>query len=79
MADLVQYLGLQAPLSEIINKLEPVYGTVVSFDISMQNFYKLQGKTERMTVYVTQLEGALNAVQQKYPTMLSASMVKKNT
>ena len=39
-ADLVQYLGLQALVSEIINKLELVYGTVASFDILMQNIYK---------------------------------------
>ena len=46
--NLVQYLGPQVLVSEIINKLELVYGTVVSFDILMQNFYKLQhGKAEK--------------------------------
>ena len=54
IADLVQYLGLQAPVAEIINNLELVYGTVASFDILMQNFYKLQhGKTEKVMLYVT--------------------------
>ena len=44
----------------------------------MQKFYKLQqGKTEKVTVYVIQLEGAPNAVQQEYPTMLSVSKVHK--
>ena len=34
---------------------------MASFDILMQNFYKLQqGKTEKVMLYVTQLEGALN-------------------
>ena len=33
MAHLVQYLGPQALVTEIINKLELVYGTVASFDI----------------------------------------------
>ena len=48
MADPVGYLDLQAPVSEIINKLELVYGTMASFDILMQNFYKLQQvKAER--------------------------------
>ena len=56
-ADLVWYLGLQAPVSEIINKLELVYGTMTSFNILMQNFYKLQkGKTEEVAVYVIKLE-----------------------
>ena len=79
MADLVWYLSLQAPGSEIRNKLELVYGTGASFDILMQNFYKLQqGKTEKVTVHVTQLEGALNAAQQEYPMMLSTSEVQKH-
>ena len=76
MADLVQYLGLHAPVSEIINSFELVYGTVAFFDILMQNFYKLQqGKSEKVTVYVTQLERALNACQQEYPKILSMSKV----
>ena len=54
MTDLVQCLGPQAPVAEIINKLELVYGTVASFDILMQIFYKLQqGKTETVMLYVT--------------------------
>ena len=44
----------------------------------MQNFYKLQGKTKKVTLYVTQLEEALNVVQQEYPMMLSMSMVQKH-
>ena len=58
MADLVQYLGPHAPVSEIITKLELKYGTVASFDILMQNLYKLQqGKIEKVLAYVTPLEG----------------------
>ena len=45
----------------------------------MQNFYKLQqGRTEKVTLYVTQLEGALNAVQQEYPRMLSVNEVQQH-
>ena len=48
MANLVWNLWPQALVSEIINKLELVYGTVASFDILIQNFYKLQqGRTEK--------------------------------
>ena len=42
VTDLVQYLGPQALVSEIINKLELLYGSMASFDILMQNFYELQ-------------------------------------
>ena len=41
MADPVWYLGLQALVAKIMNKLELVYRTVASFDILMQNFYKV--------------------------------------
>ena len=76
-ATLVQYLGLQALVSEIINKLELTYGTMASFDILMQKFYKLQqDKAEKVTFFVTCLEGALDVVQQEYPMMLSASQVQ---
>ena len=65
-------------MSEIIHKFELVYGKVASLDVIMQNFYKLQeGKTEKVTVYVIQLVGALNVAQQEYCTMLSASKVQK--
>ena len=78
-ADLVQYLDLQALASEIINKLELVYGTIASFSVLMQNLYKLQqGRTEKVTLYVTQLEGALNVVQEEYLTMLSANEVQQH-
>ena len=68
MADLVWYLGLHAPVSDIINKVELIYGTVTSFDILMHNYYKLQqGKTERVPLYGTHLEGVLNTIQWEYP------------
>ena len=66
-------------MAEIINKLELIYGAMVSFDILMQNFYKLQqGKTEKVMLYVTQLEGTLNVVQQEYLMWLGMSEVQKH-
>ena len=51
---------------------------MVSFDILMQNFYKLQqGKMDKVMLYVTQLEGGLNVIQQEYMMMLSASEVQQ--
>ena len=78
MADPVWYLGLQSPVSEIINKLELIYGTVASFDILKQSFYKLQqGKMEKLLVHVTHLEGMVNVVQQEYPMIVRAIKVQK--
>ena len=63
-------------MSEIINKLELIYGTVASFDIVMQTLYKPQGKTEKVLVYAIHLGRALNVVKQEYPMMLSVSEVQ---
>ena len=52
---------------------------MASFDFLMQNFCKLQqGKSEKVTLYVTQLEGALNEVQKEYLTMLSTNEVQQH-
>ena len=78
VADLFQSLGLHGAVSHIINKLELMCGTIASFNILMQNFYKLQqGRMERVLICVIQLEGVLNVVQQEYPNMLHASKVQK--
>ena len=64
-------------MTEIINKLELGYGTIACFDILMQNIYKLQqGKTEKVMLYVTQLDGAWNTLQQEYLTMMSVREVQ---
>ena len=50
-------------MAEIINKLVLVYGTVASHNILLQNFFKIQqDKMEKVTLFATQLEGALNVV-----------------
>ena len=70
---------MQALVSEIINKLELACGTVTSFDILMQNFYKLQqGRTEAVTLHVAQLKETLNVIQQEYLTVLSINEVQQN-
>ena len=77
--DLVRYLGSHYLISNIINMLELVYGTLGSFDILMQNFCKLQqGRMEKVPVYMIQLEEVINTVQQEYPNMMSASKVQKH-
>ena len=46
-ANLVQYLGQQTLVSEIISKLELVCGTMVSFDILMQKFFTSYGRVKQ--------------------------------
>ena len=39
-ADMTQYMGPTAGVSDILEKLSVIFGTVASFDVLMQNFYK---------------------------------------
>ena len=44
-ADMARYMGPTADVSEILEKLSVIFGTVASFDVLMQNFYTIsQGK-----------------------------------
>ena len=40
-ADMAWYMGPTASISDILEKLSVIFGTVVSFDVLMQNFYKI--------------------------------------
>ena len=62
---LVYYLGPNAPVSQMVNKL----GLMC---ILMQNFYRLQQvKTKLVHAYVTHLEGSLYNLQKDHPHLLS--------
>ena len=79
VADLGHYLGPHAPVSEIINKLELLYGTIASFHVLIQKFYKLhKGEMEKIPAYMTLMEGALDAVQQECLNLLSIGKVQKH-
>ena len=77
--DLVCYLGQNAPVSHMLNKLHLMYVMVASFDIIMQTFYRLQqAKTERIPVYITHLKEVLNVVWQNHPHMLSVAEIQSH-
>ena len=47
-ADMAHYMGPTASVSKIFEKLSVIFGTVMSFDMLMQNFYKImQGVTKK--------------------------------
>ena len=67
-ADMAHYMGPTASVSEILEKLSVIFGTVASFDTLMQNFYKiLQGGNEKVPSFMTRLEGTLNQIRIKCP------------
>ena len=61
VADMVQYMGPTAGVSDILEKLLVIFGTIASFDVLMQNFYKItQGSSEKVPSFSPKLEGTLN-------------------
>ena len=67
-ADMACYMGPTASVSKILEKLAVIFGTVTSFDILMQNFYKIsQGGNKKVPSFMTRLEGTLNQIRIKCP------------
>ena len=67
-ADMAQYMGPTASVSEILQKLTVIFSTVASFNVFMQNFYKVtQGNHKKVPSFTTRLEGTLNQIWLKCP------------
>ena len=67
-ADMAWYMGPTASDEEILQKLMVIFGTVASFDVLMQNFYKVtQGNHDKVSSFTTRLEGTLNQIWLKCP------------
>ena len=66
-ADMACYMGPTAGVSDILEKLSVIFGTVASFDVLMQNFYKISQGNEKVPSFATRLEGTLNQIRIKCP------------
>ena len=67
-ADMAWYMGPTAGVSNILEKLSVIFGTIASFDMLMQNFYKItQGSSEKVPSFTTRLEGTLNQIRLRCP------------
>ena len=65
-ADMAWYMGPTASVSDILQKLAVIPGTVASFDVFMQNVYKvIQGNHEKVPSFSKRLEGTLNQIRLK--------------
>ena len=65
--------------STILAKLSVIFGTVASFNIIMQNFYKVtQGNNEKVPSFAMRLEGTLNQIQLQCPGRMMAMVVQQH-
>ena len=63
VADMARYMGPTASVSNILQKLTVIFGMVTSFDMLVQNFYKvMQGNHEKVPSFATRLEETLNQI-----------------
>ena len=62
------YMDPTTSMAHILQKLNIIFGTVVSFDVLMQNFYNVtQGNHEKVPSFTTNLEGTLNQIRLQCP------------
>ena len=74
---MARYMGPTASMAHILQKLAVIFGTLASFDVLMQNFYKVtQNNHEKIPSFTTRLEGTLNQIQ--YPRMIMDQEVQQH-
>ena len=65
------YLGYYANVVKMISKLETICGTIASYDVLMQNYYKISvDPKECVQAYATRMDGALHQIWTKCPHIL---------
>ena len=70
--DMARCMGPITSVSNILQKLTVIFGTVVLFDVLMQNFYKVtQGNHKKVPSFATRLEGTLNQIWLKCPSRIA--------
>ena len=60
-ADMAHYMGPTAGVYDILEKLSVIFGTVASFDVLMQNFYKISQGNEKGAFLCNSVRGHLKS------------------
>ena len=67
-ADMARYMGPTTSVAHILQRLMIIFSTVASFNVLVQNFYKvMQINHEKVPSFATQLEGTLNQIRLQCP------------
>ena len=81
-ADMAQYMGptaSMAHISHILQMLTIIFGTMVSSDVLMQNFYKVtQGNHKKVSSFTTRLEGSLSQIRLQCPRRVTDLEVQQH-
>ena len=61
---MAQYMGPTTSVAHILQKLSVIFSKVASFDVLMQNFYKVtQGNNEKVPSFAMRLKWTLNQIR----------------
>ena len=72
-------MGPTPSVAHILQILTVIFGTVLSFDILMQTFYKVtQGNHEKVPSFATRLEGTLNQIRLQFPRRITGWEVQQH-
>ena len=72
-------MGPAASVAHILWKLLVIFGMVASFDVLMQNLYKvMQGSNEKVPSFAMRLEGTLNQIRLQCPRKMTDLEVQQN-
>ena len=75
-ADMARFMGPNVSPTEILKKLDVIFGRIATVDTLMQEFYKLvQGKTEKVATFAGRLEDALNHIRGLHPHSITGREV----
>ena len=79
VADMARFMGPTTSIAHIHQKLTVIFGTVVSCDVLMQNFYKVtQSNHDKVPSFATRLEGTLNQIQLQCPGRITDQEVQQH-
>ena len=76
---MARYMGPTTSMANILQKLTVNFGTVASFNILMQIFYKvMQGNHKKVPSFTTKLEGTLNQIRLQCPGRITDQEVQQH-
>ena len=68
VADMARYMDPTTSVAHILQNLTIIFGTVASFDVLIQIFYKVtENNHEKVPSFATRLEGTLNQIWLQCP------------
>ena len=78
-ADMARYMGPITSIAHILQILTVIFGTVASFDILLQSYYKVtQSNHEKVPSFAMRLEGNINQIQLQCPGRIMNQKVQQH-